>query len=88
MCSPVYVPHEHANGDDFFEYEASDCAGNIFRTSEKGTVSFSIAPINDAPVPVTRAFNLTVGTQRWIPVSEFVSDVETPTSDLVVVITA
>ena len=83
----LYVPDTHANGDDFFEYQASDCAGDAFRASQTGVVSFSIAPVNDVPLPVMSNLSLTAGIERSTTVSELVSDVETRVNDLVFFIT-
>ena len=56
----VYVPHEHANGDDHFSYAASDCPGNIFRFSaSSGEVDISIAAVNDPPYAIDRHIKVT-----------------------------
>ena len=45
----VYVPHTNAHGQDSFEYQGTDCAGDLFRDSPAGRVDVYISPINDVP---------------------------------------
>ena len=49
--SVVYVPYKDAHGEDSFTYSASDCTGNLFRSSVPAKVSFTIAPVNDPGLP-------------------------------------
>ena len=83
----LYVPFENANGYDSFEYTSNDCAGNIFRTSEAGVVSFSIMPVNDVPHRLIPTFTLTTRTTTSITVGQIVGDVETRAEDLVFSVT-
>ena len=84
----VYVPHANAHGDDSFEYVANDCTGDIFRVSEPGVVSITIDPVNDIPTLVVSAVNATTGTNVTLDFRDFVADVETDPSHLIIDITA
>ena len=91
----LYVPHENANGRDSFEYQANDCPGDIFRSSESGVVSFEIAPVNDAPTLRKREVDITAraahvldfGGSSQDAAQHLLNDVETPVSLLEVVLT-
>jgi hypothetical protein len=86
----IYVPNEHAEGTDSFEYQASDCPGDLFRSSGTSTIAFDIAPVNDLPrFTPSPTFNANVGAARnELDLSTMLSDVETPLRLLTVVITS
>ena len=48
VSSVVYVPDDHANGEDSFKFAASDCLGNRKRVSTTGTMKIMITATNDA----------------------------------------
>lgn len=85
----VYVPNANANGVDSFEYEASDCTGDLFRSSLPAVVSFTINPINDVPTQIVH--NMSVSSSELsrsvLDFGTIVSDVETPVGQLVITIT-
>ena len=91
----LYEPFPDAHGRDSFEYQANDCPGDIFRSSEKsGVVSFDIAPVNDAPTLRQREVNITAraahvldfGGSSGDAAQHLLDDVETP-DNLAVVLT-
>ena len=41
----LYIPDENSNGADSFVYVATDCAGDLFRSSFPGIISFEIDPV-------------------------------------------
>ena len=45
----AYVPHAHANGQDLFAYQSTDCPSMRLRSSMFAEVSITIEPVNDAP---------------------------------------
>lgn len=45
-----YVPNDHANGDDVFEFMATDCSGDRQRSSSRARIAIRITPVNDPPV--------------------------------------
>eukprot|EP00966_Prymnesium_polylepis_P161511 3732705-Prymnesium_polylepis.1 len=57
----IYVPDEHAIGDDTFQYQSTDCPGDRFRFSEIATSSISIAPRNDVPYPAETVVQVPLG---------------------------
>ena len=91
----LYVPHENAHGRDSFEYQANDCPGDIFRSSESGVVSFEIAPVNDAPTLRQREVNITAREEKVLDfggssrhaAQHLLDDVETPLVNLTVELT-
>lgn len=92
--SLVYVPHPNAYGTDNFEYKASDCPGDIFRSSAPATVSFAISPVNDVPMQLATVLNVTlVGdtddltTVQPFDMRSIVNDVETPFTQLTLTFT-
>ena len=75
--SVVYVPYKDAHGKDSFTYAASDCTGNLFRSSVPATVSFTITPVNDPPVASASTLVLTTSEAlHKIDLGALVSDVE------------
>jgi len=74
----LYVANEHANGEDSFEYTGNDCLGDLFRASEPGVVTISIASRNDAPVQLMGSVDVVRGTTLTLYLDELVQDVETP----------
>ena len=84
----VYEPFLHANGEDSFQYQSSDCTGDMFRTSSTATVAISISPVNDVPVQLAPLVNVTQATSATLPFNTLVSDVETPFEQLAIVITS
>ena len=77
QSSVVYVPHKDAHGEDSFTYSASDCTGNLFRSSVPATVSFTITPVNDPPVASASTLVLTTSEAlQKIDLGALVSDVE------------
>ena len=84
----LYEPFPDAHGRDSFEYQANDCPGDIFRSSEKsGVVSFDIAPVNGAPTLRQREVNITARSAvlHWRQrgtLRSLLDDVETPSASL------
>jgi hypothetical protein len=84
----LYVPNDHARGEDSFEYRVSDCSSDAFR-SVVGTVHFNITSVNDAPIietppPSSTAFE--IGQSTTIRLAA--TDVDHSVSDLMLEITA
>ena len=67
----VYVPHLHAHGSDTFEYSATDCPGNHFRTSSPTSVAIHIRPVNDPPLPRDLSYDTAVDLPTQITLSAF-----------------
>ena len=70
----VYVPDANANGIDSFTYTATDCPGDLFRTSDAATVTMNISAVNDQPV--TTSFTAAVPVDKETNVTLLVSDAD------------
>ena len=84
----VYVPYANAHGDDSFQYEATDCTGDIFRVSEPGLISISIDPVNDVPALVVSSLSAETNADEVLDFAVHVADVETAVTELVIDITS
>jgi len=83
--SVVYVPDANANGADSFTYQASDCPGDLFRSSAAGTISFDITPVNDVPAPTPSVFTVAVDIEENVTLVAIDADnpPEAPAANLI-----
>ena len=84
----VYVPRQDVTGEDSFAYQATDCMGDLLRMSSPGVLTFSIAPINDAPRQLTHRVDVSMRAVTRLDFSTIVSDVETAIDKLTITITS
>src|SRR6185503_17656507 len=58
----TYTPSAHYNGTDTFTYTINDAHGNV----AAGTVTVTIAPVNDPPVAANNTYSTTANTPLTI----------------------
>ena len=69
----TYTPNPDFNGDDSFTYTVSDGTA----TSDPGTVTLHVTPVNDRPVPVDGA--VTTDEDTFVDFTLQASDIDSPT---------
>ena len=86
----LYIPDENSNGADSFVYVATDCAGDLFRSSFPGIISFEIEAVNDAPTAATTTYVVRISPanpSHDLDLGALVFDQETPIPALIVKLT-
>ena len=64
----VYVPEADEYGADTFSFHATDCPGNLLRSSAESVVSIAIGAVNDAPAAITQTIDVSVDTTTTLTV--------------------
>jgi len=89
----VYAPAANYNGPDSFSYQATDtgdpagCTGPAPacaapKTSTTQTVSLTVIPVNDPPVATNGTATTNEDTPGTVDLTQFASDLETPSGSL------